>query len=79
MPINAPTRAFRVHARHMDPHSARHIQEGSFEAAAVAYVETYVPTVTDEPEVNVIVHDVASGREHCFRIDLENGETAPCG
>ena len=33
------TRTFRVHARHTDVHHARTLQEPSFEAAAVAYVE----------------------------------------
>lgn len=75
----APARGFRVHARHTDRHAARYVEEASFEAAAVAYVETFSPPVTDEPDISVIVHDVASGHEHCFRIDLETGDAAPCG
>ena len=31
----------QVHARHVDSHHARIIEEASFEAAAVAYVEEY--------------------------------------
>jgi hypothetical protein len=25
------------------------------------------------------VRDVETGHEHCFRVDLESGETIPCG
>jgi hypothetical protein len=32
-----------------------------------------------DDEVRVIVHDVASGHEHCFRVDLSTGETSSCG
>lgn len=77
MPPHA-TRSFRVHARHVDAHDARVVKEASFEAAAVAYVEDFHPPVTDGSDFSVIVREVASGHEHCFRIDLETGETAPC-
>ena len=72
------TRAFRVHARHIDAHHARTLDERSFEAAAIAYVED-LHEVGDEPEVSVIVRDLDSGHEHCFRIDLGSGETSTCG
>ena len=71
-------RHFRVHARHMDLHQARTVSEPSFEAAAVAYVEEMHP-FGDEAEISVIVRDIATGHEHCFRVDLETGEAAPCG
>lgn len=74
----ANDREFRVHARHIDSHHARIILERSFEAAAVAYVEDFHLWVGDEPDISVIVREVASGHEHCFRIDLATGETAPC-
>ena len=73
------TRSFSVHARHIEAHHARTVEESSFEAAAVAYIEDFHPTVTDEPDISVIVRDVASGHEHCFRIDLETGDVAHCG
>lgn len=72
------TRSFSVHARHVDAHHSRTIEEASFEAAAVAYIEDFHPAVTDTPDISVIVRDVASGHEHCFRIDLETGDAAPC-
>ena len=80
MPQVAPdeTRRFRVHARHVEVHHARVLEERSFEAAAVAYVED-LHAVSDEPEISVVVYEVDSGHEHCFRIDLETGETAACG
>ena len=73
------TRQFSVHARHVDHHHARLLDEASFEAAAVAYVEDFHPPVGTENEISVIVREVSSGHQHCFRIDLESGETSPCG
>jgi hypothetical protein len=35
--------------------------------------------MTDDHEISVIVREVQTGHEHCFRIDLDSGETAPCG
>jgi hypothetical protein len=71
-------RQFRVHARHIDGHHARTLSERSFEAAAIAYLEDLHPP-SDEAEVSVVVHEVETGHEHCFRIDLETGDTAACG
>lgn len=84
MPQSAPkgpceTRRFSVHARHVDGHHARVLQEASFEAAAVAYVEDFRPPVGDDDEISVIVREVETGHEHCFRIDLASGDAAPCG
>ena len=73
------TRSFRVHARHVDSHQARIVEESSFEAAAVAYVEDFHPPVDGDNEVSVIVRDLNDGREHCFRIDMDSGEAASCG
>lgn len=71
-------RRFSVHAR--DVHGRhRIVEETSFEAAAVAYVEDFHPPVDDDNEISVIVRDLDSGGEHCFRIDLDSGEAAPCG
>jgi hypothetical protein len=76
MPKAANDRQFSVHARHVDSHHARVVSEPSFEAAAVAYVEDFHPA---GDEVSVIVRDLHTGQEHCFRIDLDTGEAAPCG
>jgi hypothetical protein len=72
------THRFRVHARHVDAQHARTLEEASFEAAAVAYVEDLHELAGDGDEISVIVRDVDTGREHCFRVDLESGETSPC-
>jgi Family of unknown function (DUF5961) len=72
------TRQFSVHARHVDAHHARTLEERSFEAAAVAYVED-LHDMGGEQEISVIVRELDSGHEHCFRIDLESGETSSCG
>jgi hypothetical protein len=74
----AELRPFRVHARHAEAHHARVLMECSFEAAAMAYVED-LHAVGDEPELRVVVRELESGHEHCFLIDLDSGEAAPCG
>jgi hypothetical protein len=73
------TRSFSVHARHVDAHHARIVQEASFEAAAVAYAEDLHVAVEDGGEISLVVRDLETGHEHCFRVDLTSGETAPCG
>jgi hypothetical protein len=77
----AITRRFRVHARHIDGHHARLLDESSFEAAAVAYLEAFhdEAPVGDDHEISVIVHDMGTGQEHCFRVDLDTGDASPCG
>jgi hypothetical protein len=77
--VAGETRQFSVHARHVDSHHARILEEASFEAAAVAYLEHFHPQMTGDRLISVIVREVDTGREHCFRIDLDSGETAPCG
>jgi hypothetical protein len=72
-------RQFRVHARHFDQHHARVVSEATYEAAAIAYVEDLHVAIGEEPEVSIIVRDLESGHEHCFRIDVETGETTACG
>lgn len=79
MSASPETRSFRVHARHDDRHHGHVVQENSFEAAAVAFLEDYPHAPDQDHEVSVIVEDVASGHQHCFRIDLDTGEAAPCG
>jgi Family of unknown function (DUF5961) len=78
-PASPETRTFRVHARHVDANHARTLQEPSFEAAAVAYLEDLHDIPGDGDEISVIVREVESGHEHCFRIDLDSGETSACG
>lgn len=75
------SRRFRVYARDVDSHHARLVEETSFEAAAVAYLEGFdLPApMSGQGEIQIIVHDVGTGHEHCFRLDLVNGEATPCG
>lgn len=72
-------RRFIVHADHAGLHHARVVHEPSFEAAAVAYLEDLAIAPEDDDIIRVIVRDLDGGGEHCFRVDLETGETAPCG
>jgi hypothetical protein len=73
------TRTFHVRARHLDAHHASTLTEPSFEAAAVAYVENLHDLPGGDEAISVIVRELDTGHEHCFRIDLESGETSPCG
>jgi hypothetical protein len=74
------TRRFRVYAREADRHHARIVEETSFEAAAVAYLDHFdLSDLAGELALRVIVHDVGTGHEHCFGLDLGTGETTPCG
>jgi len=77
MTAQTKVRRFSVHARHVGAHHARVVVERTFEAAAVAYVEDLHPP--GEDEISVIVRDVDTGHEQCFRIDLDTGAAAPCG
>ncbi len=74
-------RHFKVHALHIDRRHTRLINETSFEAAAVAYVQDFdLPApIDDDHEISIIVQEIPTGREHCFRINLDSGEAAPCG
>ncbi len=72
-------RRFSVYADHAGRHHARVVREPSFEAAAVAYVEDLAIAPDADAPIKVIVRDLDGGGEHCFRIDLESGETTPCG
>jgi len=76
--VSLSTRRFRVRACQPDDHHGCVVSEQSFEAAAVAYLENR-SVFAEDGEVSVVVHDLDSGYEHCFRIDLATGETAPCG
>jgi hypothetical protein len=72
---------FRVYARDLDHHAARFIEEVSFEAAAIAYLENFplAAPIGGEHGLRVMVQDLETGHQHCFTLDLESGETTPCG
>ena len=70
---------FRVHARDLADHRARVVMEPSFEAAAVAYAEDFPHSIDDDTQVRVIVRELETGREHCFTVDLDTGDTDDCG
>lgn len=71
-------RQFCVHARGEDGRRGHLVEEKSFEAAAVAFVELWRPPVDGDGDVSVLVTDVESGVEHCFSLDTESGAAAPC-
>lgn len=57
----------------------RVLEAGSYEAAAVAYIERHAPAITAQGEIRVFVTGLDDGREHCFTVDLDGGVAAPCG
>jgi hypothetical protein len=71
------TRAFTVHAADEARRSHR-VEGASFEDAAIAFVELWSPEPDAEGDVQIIVRDAETGAQHCFRIDLDSGEAAPC-
>lgn len=73
----AARRLFRVHFRHVDRHRAHTLDAASFEAAAVACLESWQATSDDSKGAVVIVRELSSGIEHCFRVDLESGIPGP--
>lgn len=78
MTQSAEIRSFSVHADHVGAHHARVVREPSFEAAAVAYAEDLHVSADEGDEVSLIVRDLETGHQHCFKIDLASGETAAC-
>ena len=62
--VAGETRQFSVYARHVDSHHARVLEEASFEAAALSYVEDFHPPTTEDHEISVIVREVGTGHEH---------------
>lgn len=71
-------RRYRVHARHLESHHGVTVEEPSFEAAVVSYVEAHGVAPDGGSELSVLARDLETGREHCFRIDLETGQASSC-
>ncbi len=78
MPTPSEPLSFQVRTRDGE-HRARTVHEASFEAAAIAYLEAEHLDVADESEISVVVRELGSGHEHCFRLHLDTGEAEPCG
>ncbi|HWF00281.1 MAG TPA: DUF5961 family protein [Caulobacteraceae bacterium] len=71
-------RRFLVKDRSHHAHGLHILTEVTFEAAAAAYLEGHGPATAAEGEVQLVVHDLDTGAEHCFRIDLASGESRSC-
>ncbi len=66
-------RRFRVHALHEANHHGRIVDESSFEAAAIAYVEHLQVHADEERAIRVLVHELESGHEHSFLMHVGGG------
>jgi hypothetical protein len=69
-------RAFHVRLLAETAHGGLVVEEASFEAAAIAFLEREAPA--DADEARVLVCDAETGHERCFRIDLASGAAEPC-
>jgi hypothetical protein len=76
MPATSDMRRFRVHAGHVHHHHGQLVLERGFEAAAIAYVERFGDDQASD--MRVIVHEIATGHEHCFCIDMAAGVASAC-
>ena len=76
--MTSDERRFRVYPRQQGGSHGRVLAEVGFEAAAVAFIEDFAPAPDMGSDIVIHVLDLDSGLEHCFRIDLETGATAPC-
>ena len=72
-------RTFHVHARHEGRETSHRVEGKSFEEAAVAFVERWHPAVDADGDGSVLVSDADNGLEHCFTINLAEGDASPCG
>ena len=71
-------RRFSVHGDAEAPSRGRLVEGGSFEDAALAFVEAYHPAADAHDAVSLIVEDCATGERQCFTVHLATGEAAPC-
>lgn len=54
------------------------VEAQSYEAAAVGYTELYAPPVDSDGDVRIFVTGLVDGQEHCFVVDLGDGQAEPC-
>lgn len=73
---SAVRRHFRVR-RHDDGHHARIVDEPTFEAAAIAYVEHLHPQADQPSAIRVLVHEIATGHERSFLLPVDAPDTTP--
>jgi hypothetical protein len=67
----------RFYVHPTDSRAAGHVVTGAEDAleAALTFAERWSD---DAEELAVMVTDCATGRQTCFRIDLETGQAGPC-
>ena len=75
----AETRPFSVHARHVGSHHARVLEETSFEAAAVAYVEDFHAAQATSTRSASSSARSRPATSTASGSTSKSGETAPCG
>lgn len=75
---NEPPHRFLVHATCEGPERGQVVMSRSFEAAAVEFLEQADPPCDAAGGVSLVVVEDETGRERCFRIDLDDGGLTPC-
>lgn len=74
-----PSRRFSVHGVTEAPSHGHLVEAAGFEDAALHFISDFHPAADADDEISLFVEDCETGERQCFRIDLESGETAPCG
>lgn len=72
-------RRFSVHGVAEAPSRSHLLEAAGFEEAALHFLAEFHLHSDAEEAVSLFVEDCETGERQCFRIDLESGETGPCG
>ena len=72
----ASNRRFRVRARHEDIRHGRLLNEPTYQAAAIAFVEHLPVSDAEQSGISVVVQDVETGHEHSFWVHFDGDEIA---
>jgi hypothetical protein len=72
----ASTHPYSVRASNESRDHGHTVEADDFEAAAIAYTESWSPA--DADEVSVIVRERETGREQCFCVHIGTNEAEPC-
>lgn len=72
----ASTHPYAVRASNESRDHGHTVEAEDFEAAAIAFAESWSPD--DADDVSVIVRERETGREQCFRVHIGAGEAEPC-
>lgn len=76
--LSVPARRFAVHEASEDRARGHAVEAFSFEEAALEFLDAWRPAADHHGDVTLVVTDCETGREHCLRVDVDTGQSAPC-